>query len=190
MPRHKQVATCRRNGGPVSKFCTCEHCTLSVCAVCGAYEGSLTTDCPGTKVAFTKQQEVCETLLDYTDERGWHLRTLAVPRSPLFERLPVPPEETPVDPRQQVTTSIDWTAVDRYTALQHELSQRAIAWVLADRACDDQAAALPIENEPADPEGKRIRFRNADQRAQQCDEEFRQAAHRLVTALEASEDRR
>jgi hypothetical protein len=55
MPRHQQVTTCRKSGGPISKFCSCEHCTLSVCSICGAYEGGLTTDCPGTPVSFDRQ---------------------------------------------------------------------------------------------------------------------------------------
>src|SRR4029078_1255590 len=73
MPRHRQVTTCRRSGGPLSKTCTCEHCALAVSAVCGAGEGSLTTDCPGEKVPYDRQQEVFEPSFDYTDERGWHL---------------------------------------------------------------------------------------------------------------------
>jgi len=71
MPAHIQVTTCR-HGGPVSKFCSCEHCTLSVCSVCGSWEGGLTTDCPGQRVSFDRQEEVYKTDLDYTDKLGWH----------------------------------------------------------------------------------------------------------------------
>lgn len=71
MPAHVHVATCV-HGGPVSNRCSCMHCCISVCSVCGAYEGSLTTDCPGVEVGFDRQQEVYKTLLDYTAERGWH----------------------------------------------------------------------------------------------------------------------
>jgi hypothetical protein len=71
MPRHRRITECR-HGGAISKLCSCEHCTLFVCALCGAYEGSLTTDCPGERVGFDRQREVCETKLDYTDGRGWH----------------------------------------------------------------------------------------------------------------------
>jgi len=85
MPRHKQVTTCRKTGGPVSDRCSCEHCMLAVCSVCGAYEGGLTTDCPGAKVSFDRQQEVYETNLDYTDDRGWHQGASMKNRSPRFE---------------------------------------------------------------------------------------------------------
>lgn len=72
MPAHRQVVTCLRGGGPCSDFCSCEHCTLAVCSVCGAYEGSLTIDCPGEKVTYDRQQEVYTTALEYTDALGWH----------------------------------------------------------------------------------------------------------------------
>lgn len=72
MPAHVHVTTCLKGGGPVSKFCSCQHCTLAVCSVCGAYEGSLTTDCPGERVSFDRQEEVYKTDLNYTDEKGWH----------------------------------------------------------------------------------------------------------------------
>jgi hypothetical protein len=98
MPEHKQVTTCRKSGGPVSKFCSCEHCTLGVCSVCGAYEGSLTTDCPGVAVNFDKQKEVYETRLDYTDERGWHQGKTMNNRSPNFA-----PDSDDHAPRMVVT---------------------------------------------------------------------------------------
>ncbi len=107
MPRHKRVTTCRLTGGPTSKHCSCEHCTLSVCGVCGAYEGSLTTDCPGAKVSFDRQQEVGETNLDYTDARGWHQGEPPKQRSPLFEDTRVPPQPPPVDPRTLVAPGVD-----------------------------------------------------------------------------------
>lgn len=67
MPAHVQ-AKCNSDtcGG------TCHACCLAVCDVCGAYEGSLTTDCPGVRVDFDKQEEVYTTDLDYTDALGWH----------------------------------------------------------------------------------------------------------------------
>ncbi len=73
MPLHQQVTKCLRGGGKVSRYCGCQHCCLAVCSVCGAYEGSLTTDCPGERVDYDKQQEVYTTMLDYVDGRGWHL---------------------------------------------------------------------------------------------------------------------
>jgi len=71
MPMHKEVTNCLK-GGKVSRYCSCNHCTLAVCSVCGAYEGSLTTDCPGERVGYDKQQEVYTTKLDYIDGKGWH----------------------------------------------------------------------------------------------------------------------
>jgi hypothetical protein len=206
MPRHKQVTTCLNGSSVLSKFCTCQHCTLSVCEVCGAYEGGLTTDCPGTKVDFDKQKEVYETPLDYTDDRGWHLGESMKLRSPRFTTTPLPPEPPRPDPRAVVAPSIDWTAVDRITDLKHELSQKAIAWVLADRVADDHSATLArLEDEVAAhlPKGQepneharellktleyeKIGFRLANQSAEKCDDEFRQAARKLVTALEAGQ---
>lgn len=189
MSHHKQVTTCLRNGGPVSKFCPCTDCTLSVCAVCGAYEGALTTDCPGERVDFDRQQEVYTTNLDYTKARGWHQGEPMKRRTPRFE-----------DAREA-------TDLDRTLNLQHELAQKAIAWVLADRICDDHAATLTRiedevdahlhrkypweEQEPSDNrallgklEYAKISFQLADQRAQKRDQEFREAAKKLVDALE------
>lgn len=71
MPLHQHATNCLK-GGKVSNFCGCQHCCLAVCSVCGAYEGSLTTDCPGSRVDYDKQQEVYTTDLDYTDAKGWH----------------------------------------------------------------------------------------------------------------------
>jgi hypothetical protein len=204
MPRHKRVTACRKSGGPISKHCSCEHCALDVCSVCGLWEGSLTTDCPGTKVKPDKQEEICETRLDYTETRGWHLADPTSRRSPSFERkdpaISDPP--SPTDPRALIAPSVDWSAVDRAADLQRELASKAIAWVLADRACEEHSAALTrIEDEvdaqiaagnaPADlgslldeHERAKIDFRLADQRAQRHDDEFRQIARRLVATLE------
>lgn len=65
MPAHRQ-AVCRHCGCG-----DCNVCDLVVCSVCGAYEGGLTTDCPGVRVDFDTQQEVYKTDLDYTDAKGW-----------------------------------------------------------------------------------------------------------------------
>ena len=200
MPKHKHVTTCRKSGGPISKHCSCEHCTLDVCAACGLWEGSLTTDCPGAKVALDRQQEICETSLDYTEARGWHLSEAR--RSPRFEHAATAPEPRPADPRALIAPSVNWGTVDRAADLQHALASRAIAWVVADRTCEEHSAAVTrIKNEvgaliadgnaPADLgellaklEGEEVSFHLADQRAQRCDDEFRQAARILVAALE------
>ena len=197
MPRHKQITTCRRGGGPVSKMCGCEHCSLGVCEVCGGAEGTLTTDCPGEKVTYDRHQEVFETNLDYTDERGWHLvkaddGTPIARRSPRFEDTPLVPPPN------------DWERVERTTILQHDLTQKAIAWVHADRICEERSATLARTQDETAPlrfagkiklnqserellarlEREEIAFRKADRHAQKCDDEFRQAARRLVSTLE------
>lgn len=85
--RHVQVTECL-NGGKASNFCSCWHCTLSVCARCGAYEGGLTTHCPGERVDFDTTQAVYTTGLDYTTQRGWHMSNVGMKsRSPLFQKM-------------------------------------------------------------------------------------------------------
>ena len=197
MPRHQQVVTCQLTGGPITRQCTCPHCALAVCAICGAHEAGLTTDCPGTPVDFDKQREVHETCLDYTDDRGWHQGAPMEHRSPHFTstRLtPMPPRE---DPRAIVGPNIDWNKIDRNTALQHQLTLRAIAWVLADRECDDRSAELArvkstvppgISAMPHTQCGKlrdaQTNFQKACRRVETCDDEFRQIARKLVDSLE------
>jgi hypothetical protein len=206
MPRHQQVTTCRMGGGPVSKRCSCAHCTFSVCAICGASEGALTTDCPGEKVAFDRQQEVYETNYDYTDERGWHQGEPTKSRKPHFASTRLPPEPPRVDPRAALAPSIDWAVVDRAAYLQHDLAQKAIAWVLADRETEDHSATLTRLEDEIDKqlprrgekivgliearellaklEHEKMGFHLASQRAEKCDDAFRQAARSLVNALE------
>lgn len=198
MPRHQQVTTCRQSGGPISRRCTCEHCNLSVCALCGAREGGLTTDCPGTIIDWDRQHEVYETCLDYTDDRGWHQGDRTEHRSPRFTSTRLPPTLPRIDPRTIVAPTVDWAKVDQNKALQHELTLRAIAWTLADRQCDDLSAALvsakietdtPGDTAPDDRLAKLERaqnnFQHGCQRVEECDDEFRQAARKLVDALES-----
>ena len=222
MPRHRQVTTCRKSGG-LSKHCSCEHCALHVCAVCGAGEGTLTTDCPGAPISGDRLEEILETNLDFTDDRGWHL--IGRPRSPRFESPAAPSAaahgplaavaqgrivgcvcgwRTPQSAADsddaysthaalaELSPTIDWTAIGR----MDELTQKAFAWVLADRICEDRSAALTrvedaknnirlLKGHHRDLHTHLERdFKIADQRAQKCDDEFRQAARRLVTALE------
>jgi len=200
MPRHQQVTTCRLSGGPISRGCTCEHCNLSMCGVCGAYEGGLTTDCPGTEVDADKQREVYETCLDYTDTRGWHLGSPMDHRSPRFTSTRLPPTTPRTDPRTIVAPSVDWAKVDQNLALQHELTLRAIAWTLADRECDDLSAALVRVKDAATAEAgdtepdiliarleeARNIFQSACRRVEECDDAFRQAARKLVDNLEGA----
>jgi hypothetical protein len=93
---------------------------------------------------------------------------------------------------------VDWTKVDQNKALQHELTLRAIAWTLADRQCDDLSAALVnAKIETATPgdtgqdgqlaklERTQNNFQRACRRVEECDDEFRQAARKLVDALES-----
>lgn len=197
MPRHQHATTCRKTGGPISKHCTCEHCNLSVCRVCGGYEGGLTTDCPGTQINFEKQREIYETSLDYTDARGWHQGEPQERRIPRFTNTRRPPEPPRPDPRTVVSPTIDWTKIDRNAALQHELTLRGIAWVLADRDCDILSAALTrVEEAAAAADLKhdlttrlkeaQSNFQQASRLVEKRDDEFRQAARELVAALETT----
>lgn len=181
---------------------------VSSCQLCGAQGDDLTTDCPGVLLAPHIRQEVCETNLDYTDARGWHQGTAKDQRIPNFGQ---PQPDLPrSDPRASIAPSIDWAAIDRSAELQHALAKRAIAWVVADRACEEASAELTrVEDEMRRAEAEihqhatsalardrflsadrraldeaRVRFHLADQRAQERDDEFRQAARRLVAALE------
>ena len=101
-------------------------------------------------------------------------------------------------PRCHVRESVNTRL--HYDDLQHELTQKALAWSRADRICDDLSATLTrIEDEidvhlqngqtPPDLLGKlehaKVNFQLADQRAQKCDEEFRQVARQLADLLEA-----
>lgn len=204
MPRHQHVTTCLKSHEPVSKFCSCAHCTLSVCSVCGAYEGGLTTDCPGTAVDYDKQQEVYETNLDFTDERGWHQGEPMKRRVPRFEETKLPPEPPRSDPRATIAPLINWAVVDRAEKLRQDLAQKAIAWVLADRAAEDHSALLTRLEDEVDAstherapaiaaehgellkklDRKKTEFQLASQLAEKSGEEFRQAARLLVAALE------
>lgn len=186
MPRHQQVTTCRLTGGPISRKCPCEHCNLSMCAVCCASEAGLTTDCPGTLIDFDRQREVSETCLDYIDDRGWHQGGPMEHRAPRFTRTRLPPKPPRVDPRTLVEPNINWDKIDRNTALQHQLTLQAISWVLADRECDDLSAALARARDTANPQLEEVqtRFQQACRRVETCDDEFRQAARKLVDALE------
>jgi hypothetical protein len=171
--------------------------------VCGAYEGGLTTDCPGESVSYDRQKEVYETPFDYTDDRGWHMGESMKARSPRFEETKLPPTPPPTDPRKAVSPGVDWAMIDRHAALQYDLTLKAIAWVMADRACEERSVTLArVEDETAELRGKtdltelgaallaaleraQIDFRLADKRAQKCDDEFRQVARQIVAGLEA-----
>lgn len=78
--RHVQVTRCLRGGGPISRWCSCFHCTLSVCERCGGYEGGLTTHCPGDWVGVDIGLAVYHHRLDFTTPRGWHVPAQADPR--------------------------------------------------------------------------------------------------------------
>jgi len=124
-------------------------------------------------------------------------------RTPRFEQTAIATEPSPSDPRSIVAPSIDWATIDRNARLEHELAKKAIAWVLADRTCEDHSVAITrIEAEAGESlvdevgggvspsvlltrlECEKISFQLAEQRERRCDDEFRQAARVLVSALE------
>jgi hypothetical protein len=102
----------------------------------------------------------------------------------------------------RLAPTVAWASIDRSAALRQELVQKAIAWVLADRSCEDHSATLTrVQDEvrvhlPVVPQAphvlellskleyEKIGFRLASQRAEKCDDEFRQVARKLVAALE------
>jgi hypothetical protein len=51
----------------------CQFCDggLASCTVCGGYEGSLTTSCPGERVVREKLDEVYSGKIDYRETLGW-----------------------------------------------------------------------------------------------------------------------
>jgi hypothetical protein len=51
----------------------CQFCDggLFTCTVCHGFEGSLPTDCPGTRMTPEQENAVYAGTLDYRDERGW-----------------------------------------------------------------------------------------------------------------------
>lgn len=58
--------------GHIEEKCTdddcngsCPVCCLFVCAVCGCYEGSLATECPGERVSFERQEEIYARQIDF-----------------------------------------------------------------------------------------------------------------------------
>lgn len=190
MPRHKRPTT------------------HDVCDVCGGAQSTLTTDCPGLTIDTARLQEIHETPLDYTDERGWHLPPDGNKRSPRFESTHVPPAPLRPDPRVIVAPNIDWPVMDRIADLKNNLLRKAIDWVLAERVADDHSAKLTrIEEEIAEHlphgqepnehaqellselEGVKIGFHLANQREEERKDEFHQLARHLVTTLEAARDR-
>lgn len=45
----------------------CIICNLSVCAICGLYEGTLTSECPGVECSDEKRLDIYAGLTDYID---------------------------------------------------------------------------------------------------------------------------
>ena len=123
-------------------------------------------------------------------------------RSPRFASQAVCPTPPRVDSRGVVAPSINWAAVDRTMNLQHEMTQKAIAWVLAERTCEDRSVMLVrIEDDCGPLRGKtnldgaerdllgkleqaKIAFHIACRNVERCDLEFKQLARRIVDALE------
>lgn len=82
---HVRESRCLVSDRPVCAYCSCWHCTICVCGACGAYEGGLTTECPGECVDVGTTLAVYKAKLDYTVERGWHLLDESIrTRQPLF----------------------------------------------------------------------------------------------------------
>jgi hypothetical protein len=68
MPKHIRYEC---SGG--HDYLGCQFCDggLFACTVCGGFEGSLPTDCPGFKMTEEQEHRVYRGLLDYRDGREW-----------------------------------------------------------------------------------------------------------------------
>lgn len=69
--------------------CELMHCPvcdggLQHCTTCGCFEGSLTTDCPGEKVNYDRQQEIYQCKVDFIDGQWTDTRA---PRAALANLL-------------------------------------------------------------------------------------------------------
>ena len=80
---HKNVTTCLRTKGPLSMHCTCEHCNLAVCSVCGAWEGGLPTHCPGARVTHDQMDAIAKGEIDFVE--GEWTTNADISSRPLFE---------------------------------------------------------------------------------------------------------
>jgi hypothetical protein len=51
----------------------CQFCDggLFACVVCGGFEGSLPTDCPGEKMGEAREEEVYAGAIDFREGKGW-----------------------------------------------------------------------------------------------------------------------
>jgi hypothetical protein len=51
----------------------CQFCEGSLfdCTVCGGFEGSLPTDCPGMRMTDEERDQVYAGHIDYREDRGW-----------------------------------------------------------------------------------------------------------------------
>jgi hypothetical protein len=100
----------------------------------------------------------------------------------------------------KLTPDINWESVGRMEDLRRVLEQKAVAWVLEDRLCEDLSVALTrvedevdalrVQDQEPRPELRAklermdVDFKLASQRTERRDEEFRQAARKLVAELE------
>jgi hypothetical protein len=67
---------------------SCSYCELAVCRICGLFEGSLTTDCPGERVKCELSDKIYSEKLDYrVDEGGWVNKLSPVQQSAVRARI-------------------------------------------------------------------------------------------------------
>lgn len=45
---------------------------LALCTVCGGAEGSMPSECPGTRMTDNQEVDVYSGILDFTHTAGWH----------------------------------------------------------------------------------------------------------------------
>jgi len=77
MPKHvllgSKEASCDCHKNPSRLSCNICDGGLSLCTVCGGAEGSLPTDCPGSRMSAELSESVYAGLADYRDGLGWLL---------------------------------------------------------------------------------------------------------------------
>ncbi len=163
MPPHQQVTTCLRSGGSISKTCTCKHCTAVV---------------PRDEVDRVARLLIAE--WERVERRAVNLSYVAT----FADMARVVIEDRRLacaDPCASGALAIDGVA-----DFQQELSRRAIAWTLADRECDDLAAALTQVGDEDSARSTKVTFQRACRRVEECDESLRQGARQLTGMLEVS----
>jgi hypothetical protein len=58
---------------------------LPSCRVCNCYDGCLTSECPGEKITKGFVSAVRDGRMDYTNEKGWHIKLVPLPEEQIIQ---------------------------------------------------------------------------------------------------------